>query len=149
MIQAVIEDAGHRVIFLPKFHCELNPIEFLWGAAKRFTRGEYSVGDGIDSRSLASDPRQRPRSPLAHSPFLFFRAEHCEYNFKSLKRMVPISLHRVELLTIRRWECRMWRWIEAYDQGFRGVAAADKVKEFAEKKYKSHRGIPDSVADAI
>ena len=29
---------GLRVIFLPKFHCELNPIEQCWGYAKRLYR---------------------------------------------------------------------------------------------------------------
>ena len=35
LVQEVIEDAGHLCIFLPKFHCELNPIEFFWGAVKQ------------------------------------------------------------------------------------------------------------------
>ena len=30
LLQTIIEDAGHICIFLPKFHCELNPIELLW-----------------------------------------------------------------------------------------------------------------------
>ncbi|KAF8604448.1 hypothetical protein BDV93DRAFT_403884, partial [Ceratobasidium sp. AG-I] len=34
-IQILIEGAGHKCIFLPKFHCELNPIEMYWGYAKR------------------------------------------------------------------------------------------------------------------
>jgi hypothetical protein len=34
LIQSIIEDAGHMCIFLPRFHCELNPIEMLWGYGK-------------------------------------------------------------------------------------------------------------------
>jgi len=34
MIQQHIESQGHICMFLPKFHCELNPIEMYWGWAK-------------------------------------------------------------------------------------------------------------------
>jgi len=37
-VQEVIEAAGHLCIFLPKFHCELNFIEFFWGAVKKYLR---------------------------------------------------------------------------------------------------------------
>ena len=40
--KAIIErfflDRGHKVHFIPKFHCELNPIERVWGQTKRYTR---------------------------------------------------------------------------------------------------------------
>src|SRR5882762_297904 len=36
LVQETIEDAGHLCIFLPKFHCELNFIEFFWGAVKKY-----------------------------------------------------------------------------------------------------------------
>ena len=34
LIQTIIEKAGHVCLFLPRFHCELNAIEMLWGYAK-------------------------------------------------------------------------------------------------------------------
>src|SRR5215471_4136865 len=38
LVQEVIKVAGHLCIFLPKFHCELNFIEFFWDAVKRYLR---------------------------------------------------------------------------------------------------------------
>lgn len=34
LLQLVIEKASHKCLFLLKFHCELNPIEMVWGQAK-------------------------------------------------------------------------------------------------------------------
>ena len=29
--ECYVESCGHVALFLPKFHCELNPIEHVWG----------------------------------------------------------------------------------------------------------------------
>jgi hypothetical protein len=34
LLQQIIEDAGHVCLFLPKFLCELNPIELFWSYIK-------------------------------------------------------------------------------------------------------------------
>ena len=38
IIESFLTDKGHMALFLPKFHCELNPIERVWGEAKRYSR---------------------------------------------------------------------------------------------------------------
>jgi hypothetical protein len=38
LLETVILAAGHEVIFCPKFHCELNYIEYYWAHLKRYTR---------------------------------------------------------------------------------------------------------------
>lgn len=38
ILETEIKERGFHIIFLPKFHCELNPIEQCWGYAKRIYR---------------------------------------------------------------------------------------------------------------
>ena len=38
IVEQYITSRGHTVLFIPKFHCELNPIERVWGQAKVYTR---------------------------------------------------------------------------------------------------------------
>ena len=38
MVEKLITEKGHRCVYLPKFHCELNPIERVWGQAKVYSR---------------------------------------------------------------------------------------------------------------
>ena len=40
VVEKYLSDRGHTcmVIFIPKFYCELNPIERVWGQAKVFTQ---------------------------------------------------------------------------------------------------------------
>jgi hypothetical protein len=110
LIQEVIEKAGHLCIFLPKFHCELNFIEFFWGAVKRYLR------------------------------------EHCNYTFETLKENMPKALASVSVETIRKWEHRMKRWMEAYRGGLDAKQAQFQVKTFSSRCYRSHRRVPEQVA---
>ena len=50
MISSMMARKGHRCYYIPKFHCELNPIERVWGAAKMYTRAhcDYSF-PGLES----------------------------------------------------------------------------------------------------
>ena len=38
ILVSYLTSRGHAVHFIPKFHCEMNPIERVWGQAMRYTR---------------------------------------------------------------------------------------------------------------
>jgi hypothetical protein len=38
LVQETIKGAGHLCLFFPKFHCELNFIEYFWAQVKKFLR---------------------------------------------------------------------------------------------------------------
>ena len=44
-LETMLESRGHVAVFLPKFHCELNGIERVWGHSKRTTRAycDYTI----------------------------------------------------------------------------------------------------------
>lgn len=59
-VETFISSRGHHCIFNPKYHCELNPIERVWGYAKKYTREhcdytfaglERTAGPALDSIS--------------------------------------------------------------------------------------------------
>jgi hypothetical protein len=72
--------------------------------------------------------------------------ENCDYTFDTLKSNMPIAMSSVPLATIRRWELRTRRWMDAYQNGLGTRDAQKEVKNFSSKAYKSHRRIPESLA---
>lgn len=40
ILEQEVEEQGHVCLYLPKFHCELNPIERCWCHAKKYTRAQ-------------------------------------------------------------------------------------------------------------
>lgn len=67
LLQKVIEEAGHICVFLPKFHCELNPIELYWAFIKHYYR-KYS----IHCKSFS----------------------HCKALFEKVRKICPVSIIR-------------------------------------------------------
>ena len=45
LVEHFLTNRGHKVFLIPKFHCELNPIERVWGQAKKFTRSHTNFHD--------------------------------------------------------------------------------------------------------
>ncbi|KAF0701900.1 hypothetical protein AaE_016253 [Aphanomyces astaci] len=46
ILEETVIAAGHKCMFFPKYHCELNPIESFWGAAKRHARSNCDFSWG-------------------------------------------------------------------------------------------------------
>ena len=66
MLEVLVKERGHEIIFLPKFHCELNPIEmvsniFIWNKPTKLKA--FSIGDGsniaIGSKTSHHSKQQR------------------------------------------------------------------------------------------
>jgi len=73
LLEETITGAGHLCLFLPKYHCELDPIEAYWGAAKCFARAncDYSF-EGLKS----CVPTSLESVPLASIRKFFRRCGH-------------------------------------------------------------------------
>lgn len=71
-IVEIIREGGHEVIFLPKFHCELNPIEMVWSVIKKKFRdmpGRHTIEGARKALDIAMD------APTANQIRACFR--HC------------------------------------------------------------------------
>ena len=44
-VDTFLSNRGHTCVLIPKFHCELNPIERVWSQSKRYTRAhcDYTI----------------------------------------------------------------------------------------------------------
>ena len=57
-IDKVMRNAGHEVIRLPPYHCELNPIELAWGFCKKYVERKtlYSTNGKGNSNTTKFSP---------------------------------------------------------------------------------------------
>lgn len=51
IVEEMVTGRGHMCLFIPRFHCELNPIERCWCHAKRYTRA-HSNGSIVRLRKI-------------------------------------------------------------------------------------------------
>ena len=52
LLEQIVCEAGHQVIFYPKFYCGLNYIEYYWAAVKQYTRENCSYDIHFKNMSL-------------------------------------------------------------------------------------------------
>jgi len=96
LLQIIIEEAGHKCYFLPKFHCEFNPIEMYWGWVK--------IRESV--------------TLLTH---LIYRSDSfsgmrtlTDGTFPTGKRLVLELLDACPVNTIRAFFHKAWQYIDAY-----------------------------------
>ena len=65
-----------------------------------------------------------------------YARNNCNYTWSGLQETVR-ALHSIDLITIRRFARKTWRYMDLYRHGVTG-----KLAEYAAKKYISHRRIP-------
>ena len=73
-----------------------------------------------------------------------YARNNCNYTWSELQETVPRALDSVDLITIRRFARKTWRYMDLYRHGVTG-----KLAEYAAKKYKSHRRIPENVWEEL
>jgi hypothetical protein len=126
LLEQVITQAGHECIFLPKFHCELNPIEM----ASDFLHAHTS----LELKKFTQywgwckyRYRQIPKTSFAAS-----------------KELALKYLDACPVEVIRRFINRSWRFMSAYRKGLTGKAA-----EWAVRPQKQHRATSSTALAAI
>ena len=120
-LERVVTTLGHRILFLPKYHCELNWIERYWGAAKKYARRHC----GYTLIAL------RACVPIALSQTLDELPEEVRTSPN-----LPVS----PLFKQRRWARISWRYAAEYRKGESGNAV---VRAVASMSSKRHRGTSD------
>ncbi|TBU52039.1 hypothetical protein BD310DRAFT_833073 [Dichomitus squalens] len=98
-----------------------------------------------------ADHPDHPNQPKGIKAVLMERGlwQHCDYTFDTLRENMPKALRSVSVELIRKWEHRAWRFIDAYTEGLGAREAQKKVKEFSSHRYKSHRRVPEQLAQAM
>jgi len=119
-LQLMIESRGHICEFLPKFHCELNPIERVWGRSKQLVRDlcedDYKTMLDTVVRSLMPDwlPRELISAYFRKSRdyFRVYRdgingpeAERAVKLYKSHRRLPP-SEENVGNQKLKPWDAK-------------------------------------------
>lgn len=125
MVETLMKEAGHHCIFLPKFHCELNPIEMV-SPPMLYSENGLLIGNQYWG--------------------------WCKYRYREISKRTFAEAQRIALEklnacpteVIRRFINRSWRFMSAYRLGLTGKAA-----EWAVRKQRQHRQVSASAMMSI
>ena len=78
-----------------------------------------------------------------------FTRKHCDYSWKTLQTTVPSALNSVSLCSIRKFARKSERYIDAYRPKAGDMRLTPAQVEYAVKKYRSHRRIPDKILEDL
>ncbi|KAJ3728200.1 hypothetical protein DFJ43DRAFT_1001247 [Lentinula guzmanii] len=126
------------------------------GKQARMRNGWYEKDGEHITQSMNFPPNHphHPNEPKGMKVFFWgavkrYLRDHCDYTFVTLKANMPKAMESVGLETIRKWEHRTHRWISAYRDGLDAKDAQDHVRAFSSRKYKSHRRVPERLAQSF
>ncbi|PCH34831.1 hypothetical protein WOLCODRAFT_79044 [Wolfiporia cocos MD-104 SS10] len=116
-----------------------------------FTKNDQRV---IQSMNFPSNHLDHPNSPKGMWQILIERGlwylrDHCDYTFPTLQSNMPDALASVSMETIRKWEHRTVRWMDAYHSGLGAKDAQLQVQAFSSRHYKSHRRVLETLAHQL
>ena len=112
---------------------------------------ETVVGDGDSGLAIIFYPK-------FHCEFNFielywgyvkrFLRSNCDYTWSGLKELLPRALDGVPLSSIRKFARKCWRYMDAY-RSKNGRFLTPRQVEYAVRRYRGHRTIPQSVLDEL
>jgi len=125
MLETFIHSPGHECMFLPKFHCELNPIEMVCIIHSKHVIQVLvkSVSTGVGANTTIRRWRRKP---------LGMPRKQCSASLKNVQRVIQCFTNQ------------SWQFMSAYHKGLTGATAAWTVC-----KQKQHWAINQTVMMAI
>lgn len=121
LLEGLCHASGFDVLFLPKFHCELNFIEMCWGHAKR----TYCL---YPPSSREDDLERNMLAALETLPI------------ENMRRLVVVICLSTMILNQFRYVRRSRQFMDAYHRGLTGKQAA-----WAGKRYHGHRILSETL----
>jgi len=95
-LQEVLEAQGYSIAFYPKFHCELNWIEYYWGHAKRYARNNCDYNIESQGRVIWEALADVQNSTIAG---LYAR---CQRFITAYRTGIPYASREFQLFTLHR-----------------------------------------------